>query len=78
VRIVLYLNDRNEIPPYCVGHEMEMQQPEGLAPVTPIMAQESDGKPWGLMTGVNRWTYVWHVAVMLCTFGFVFPNAIIS
>lgn len=76
--IVLYLNDSNGMPPYCVGNEMEMQQLQGLAPVTSVMGQANDEKPWRGMTGMDRWTYVWHVAVMVCTFGFVFPNAIIS
>jgi hypothetical protein len=72
------LNNNNEMPPNRAGNEMEMQQPEGLAPGTAVMAPANDEKPWKLIFNMDRWTYVWHVAVMLCSLGFVFPNATTS
>ena len=39
---------------------------------------EAPVKQWNSMAWGERWTYTWHVVVMVCTLGFVFPNAIIS
>ncbi|SNS65368.1 hypothetical protein SAMN06265795_104295 [Noviherbaspirillum humi] len=57
---------------------METPKPIPMQAEPSEVKQDPPVKAWGVMTGKERWTYTWHVIVMLCTGGFVFPNAIIS
>jgi hypothetical protein len=40
--------------------------------------QAVPAKKWRDKTGHQKWTYTWHVVVMLFTGGFIFPKALSS
>jgi hypothetical protein len=68
----------SEMPINWLEPIMETRTPEVMEMIAAEVTQASTEKKWGVMTGKERWTYTWHVAVMLCTFGLVYPNAVIS